>query len=343
MRDKCIAFAAATLTSAFLIWPAFAQEPALWQDPSKHKVHFVTVEEGVQLEVLDWGGAGRAVVLLTGSGNTAHVYDDFAPKLSDCCHVYAITRRGFGLSSHPKAGYTDERLADDVLQVLDSLKIEAPVLVGHSMAGSELATLGTQHSDRLSGLVYLDAGADPKDFPWSDPAFRAVVQKLSPATPDPPSPTEAGRKKSYQAFRTWQMATLGFAFCESEVRNMYDFNSDGSVGDYRTPDAVHEAINAGAKKRDYSKIRVPVLSIFATPPSVADQLKEHPRKDAEERVAIEQQYEMLVNFIGRYKRSLQSAVPDARVLEWPGAKHYLFITNEADVLRELRAFMAGLH
>lgn len=121
MRHKCIAFAAATLTSAFLIWPAFAQEPALWQDPSKHKVHFVTVEEGVQLEVLDWGGPGRPVVLLTGSGNTAHVYDDFAPKLSDCCHVYAITRRGFGLSSHPKSGYTDERLVDDVLQVLDSL------------------------------------------------------------------------------------------------------------------------------------------------------------------------------------------------------------------------------
>src|SRR5690348_14499528 len=70
---------------------------------------------------------------------------------------------------------------------------------------------------------------DPKDFPWSDPAFRAVVQKLSPATPEPPSPTEADRKKSYQAYRAWQTATMGFAFCESEVRNMYDFNLDGSV------------------------------------------------------------------------------------------------------------------
>jgi hypothetical protein len=106
---------------------------------------------------------------------------------------------------------------------------------------------------------------------------------------------------------------------------------------------VHEAIDAGAKKRDYSKIQVPVLSIFATPASIADQLKEHPRKDAEGRAAIEQQYAMLMTFIGRYKKSLQSAVPDARVLEWPGAKHYLFIANEADVLRELRGFMAGLH
>jgi hypothetical protein len=58
---------------------------------------------------------------------------------------------------------------------------------------------------------------------------------------------------------------------------------------------------------------------------------------------VEQQYAMLMNFIGRYKKNLQSAVPNALVLYWPGTKHYLFITNEADVLRELRAFMAGLH
>ncbi len=37
---------------------------------------------------------------------------------------------------------------------LPSMKIVAPVLVGHSMAGGELTTLGNQHSDRLAGLVY---------------------------------------------------------------------------------------------------------------------------------------------------------------------------------------------
>src|SRR6266478_5089358 len=78
---------------------AWAQEPTSWQDLSKHAVQFVTVEKDVRLEVLDWGGTGRAVVLLTGSGNTAHVFDDFAEKLSPKYHVYGITRRGFGASS----------------------------------------------------------------------------------------------------------------------------------------------------------------------------------------------------------------------------------------------------
>jgi Alpha/beta hydrolase family len=103
--------------------PAFAQQPAVWRDPSNHKVQFIVAEKGVQLEVLDWGGTGRSVVLLTGSGNTAHVYDEFAPKLSKFCHPYAITRRGYGASSRPDSGYTEQRLAEDVLHVLDELKL----------------------------------------------------------------------------------------------------------------------------------------------------------------------------------------------------------------------------
>ena len=60
-----------------------AEQIAPWHDPPKHKIQFVTVEEGVRLEVLDWGGSGRAIVLLAGRGSTAHVFDGFAEKLSD--------------------------------------------------------------------------------------------------------------------------------------------------------------------------------------------------------------------------------------------------------------------
>ena len=42
-------------------------------DVSGHKASFVTVEPGVQLEVLDWGGTGPDLVLLTGLGDNAMV------------------------------------------------------------------------------------------------------------------------------------------------------------------------------------------------------------------------------------------------------------------------------
>ena len=43
-----------------------------WKDPSPHSVQFITVDKDVQLEVLDWGGSGRPIVLLAGLDATAH-------------------------------------------------------------------------------------------------------------------------------------------------------------------------------------------------------------------------------------------------------------------------------
>jgi non-heme chloroperoxidase len=249
---------AAALLLLSLTVRASAQQSAPWHDPSPHTVQFITVDKDVKLEVLDWGGSGRPVVLLAGSGNTAHAFDGFAEKLTGNGHVYGITRRGFGASSHPDTGYTDQRLADDVLRVLDILNIGAPILVGHSIAGSELTTLGAKHSDRLSGLVYLEALRDPtRDY-------SELTKKLPTAMQNPPQASEADRK-SFQAFPDWQMRTLGFALPESELRNDYAANADGSMGKFRTAGTVFQAIGDGTQKRDYADIRVPVLAIVGTP------------------------------------------------------------------------------
>jgi hypothetical protein len=70
-------------------------------DPSPHTIRFVTVDKDVALEVLDWGGNGPPLVFLAGLGNTAHIFDSFAVKFTATHHVYAITRRGYGMSSAP--------------------------------------------------------------------------------------------------------------------------------------------------------------------------------------------------------------------------------------------------
>src|SRR6185295_13368450 len=67
-----------------------------WTDPSHHRVRMITVAPKVTLEVLDWGGTGEPVVFLAGLGNTAHVFDEFAPQFTKHFHDLAITRRGDG-------------------------------------------------------------------------------------------------------------------------------------------------------------------------------------------------------------------------------------------------------
>lgn len=56
-------------------------------------VQFVSVEPGVKLEVLDWGGSGTPLIFLAGAGDTAHAFDNFAPQFTRHHHVYGITRR----------------------------------------------------------------------------------------------------------------------------------------------------------------------------------------------------------------------------------------------------------
>ena len=130
-------------------------------DTTKHTVQFVSVEENVKLEVLDWGGSGQPMIFLAGMGDTAHVFDKFAPIFTAKHHVYGITRRGFGASSKPVPGngnYMSDRLGDDVLAVMNQLKIDRPILVGHSMAGEELSSIGSRFPGKVAGLIYLEAG-----------------------------------------------------------------------------------------------------------------------------------------------------------------------------------------
>ena len=341
------------------------QQLAAWHDPSPHTVQFVTVDKDVKLEVLDWGGAGRPVVLLAGLGNTAHVFDDFAPKLTVQYHVYGITRRGFGASSVPATGYTADRLGDDVLAVLDALKLDRPVLVGHSIAGEELSSVGTRHPERIAGLIYLDAGYgyayyDPSVGYWNIdlnelekkleqmkesndilqfaqelqqnelPAFERQLRELRkfPVSP-PPSPSDL---VSFQALGAWFTRTRGISFPEAEFRAGSEPTPDGKPGKPKMPPSVPPAIFAGEQK--YMNVRVPVLAFFALPHDLGPSID----NDSVARAAAEAADAPDVAQMNAFERG----VPSSRVVRLPHANHYVFLSNEADVLREMRAFLGSL-
>lgn len=318
-----------------------AQDAPPWRDPSPHQVRVVTVAPDVKIEVLDWGGTGRDVVLLTGSGHTAHVYDEFSLKLTDCCHVYGITRRGYGASSIPASGYDEPSLSNDVWMVIQALGLKAPVLIGHSMAGAELTGVGMLHSDRIGGLVYLDAIGDSTDDPPDDPTWKALQAKLPPPGPQPACTND---RSSFAAFRAFLQCRHGIALPEAELRAGFEANADGSVGAARSPGWVSRAIGTGRPARDYSRITVPVLAISDAVDFDLTHLKPEqpqPRNDDDRAVIIAFGKATQAVF-DRWSANLKRGVPGAKVIDLPGATHYLWMTREADVLREIHAFIAGL-
>lgn len=48
-------------------------------DTSPHRILWVNVD-GVRISYLEWGGEGLALLFVPGFGNSAHVFDEFAPR-----------------------------------------------------------------------------------------------------------------------------------------------------------------------------------------------------------------------------------------------------------------------
>src|SRR5438045_579656 len=87
-------------------------------DKSPHKSAFLMVNN-VKLHYLDWGGKGDTLLFLHGMGDTAHIYDELAPKFTNQFRVLGLTRRGHGESAIPETGYDTATLVEDIRQFLD--------------------------------------------------------------------------------------------------------------------------------------------------------------------------------------------------------------------------------
>ena len=324
---------ACSMLIIFLAVPLYSQQPASWKDPSPHITRFVTVDKNVRLEVLDWGGSGRPLVLLAGGGDTAHVFDDFAPKLTGSSHVYGITRRGFGESGYSASEYGADRLGDDVLAVLDSLNLKRPLLVGHSIAGEELSSVASRYPNRVAGLVYLEAGY-PYAFDNGKGPTMNEFQGIS--GPQPPSPGESDLA-SFRALQQYYLRVLGFTYPEAELRQQWDSTSDGRLGKQRDFPG-YATLMAGMKK--FTVIPVPALVIFGIPHGLGNWVDNS--TDPKVREAAKAYSAALTVLTESQAKAFEGGVPIARVVRLRGAHHYVYLSNEADVLREMHSFLSGL-
>jgi pimeloyl-ACP methyl ester carboxylesterase len=308
-------------------------------DPSPHTVQFVTVEPGVKLEVLDWGGTGRPLVFLAGLGNTAHVFDSFASKFTGKYHVYGITRRGFGESSYPtpnRDNYSSDRLGDDVLAVIAALNLQKPVLAGHSIAGEELSSIGSRHPEKVSGLIYLDSGGA---YAFYDRArgdlqldmleTRNKIEQLLPFDPTgPKKPIEALLDTLPQLEKDLQNELKRLQAIPPPTTNSPPPPSPQPA----TPGAFFAVFNGEQK---YTEIKDPCLAIFAVPHDSSAILPTDPGHHA---AAVAFELERSTNL----SNAFAAGVPSAQVVRLPNANHYVFRSNEAEVLRAMNDFLDKL-
>lgn len=135
------------------------------------------------------------------------------------------------------------------------------MLIGHSMAGSEMTFLAQKHASDLSALIYLDANADPMDYPWSNAEYRALTMKAMKGEPGPPKENSC-RQLFSRSLPGSPEANGQHSVCSRRIRSMYLINSNGSVGSNRTPPYVGKEIDAGSIAKDYRGIQLPALALL---------------------------------------------------------------------------------
>jgi non-heme chloroperoxidase len=288
-------------------------------DRTAHKIQFVTTSDGVRLEVVDWGGTGPALVFLAGFGNTAHSFDGFAPHFISNHHVYGITRRGFGASASVPVtleNYDPDRLADDVLDVMTTLKIERPVLIGHSIAGQELSSIATRYPGRVNGLVYLDAAMH---YAFYDPSTVNPFGDAAEAIRDLKDLRVSGQQGALAASERLKDA---LAKLQVWVPAYQDFLRQAPAPYWsltQRPDwGIENAMMLS--ERRYKSVSVPFLAISAIPcDGTCDD-----GKAAKAQAGY-----------------VASTNPSGKVIQLVNADHNIWLSNGPEVERQINGFLAG--
>ncbi len=156
---------------------------------------------GLRFHYLDWGSAGAPpVLLLHGGAQTAHSYDEVAPRLARTHHVVALDQRGHG-DTEWAPRYRRADFVGDVDAVLDHLGWDAAALVGMSLGGMNAMAFAATRPEHVRALVVVDV------VPTINPAARDAIAR--------------------------QLAVQEFASFEEAVASAHAFNPRRSLANIR--------------------------------------------------------------------------------------------------------------
>jgi aminoacrylate hydrolase len=209
-------------------------------------------------------GSGVPVLLVPGLGGVASYWNPNLPAFSARYRTIIHDHRGTGQSSASKISYSVDQMTDDLLRLMDHLKIERAHLVGHSTGGAIGQTMAATRPERLASLVLYAT------WTKADPYFRRV----------------------FEARRTLLTASGAAAYARSAQVFLYpnwwinqnialiEEREKVSIANFPAAEIVAsriDAIVAFDRTADLPRIKTPVLVICArddilTPPYFSEEL-----------------------------------------------------------------------
>ncbi len=162
----------------------------------EYRTRFEQLPSGDRVRVMEAGPAsGAPLVFVSGWGCSIWDYNRTYPSaVAAGYRVIGVDLRGHGLSDMPSGEepYTTDAMVAHAVEILDALRLERPVVIGHSMGGAIAAHLAIRNPGRLRAVVVVSAiGFGVARIPdvgralspaWLTPIARAVLRRAVVAT-----------------------------------------------------------------------------------------------------------------------------------------------------------------
>ena len=269
---------------------------------------YVQTQDGTSLFYNDWG-TGRPVVLIHGWPLNADMWEYQTGVLAqNGFRVIAYDRRGFGRSSQPGGGYDYDTFASDLATLMDTLDLQQAALVGFSMGGGEVVRYLSRYGAARVAKAVLLAGVPPFMLQTSDnpdgidrATFDGIVQGLNE---DRPGFLASFGKKVF-----------GVGLVTSPVSAEF-LQWIAMMAMQASKKATVDCVRAFSEtdfRPDLPAVTVPTLVM-------------HGDADVTVPIAVA-------------GRAAARMLPNARLVEYPGAPHGLFYTKRARVNDDMAAFL----
>lgn len=119
--------------------------------------------KGLKTEYEIWGTGEIPVLLLHGWGASFDTYKGIANALGDRCRLYAVNFPGCGNSQTMPEPWDTDNYCDFVLEFMQAMGLENPIIMGHSHGGRVTMKLVADGKVNPPKIVLLDAaGLIPK-------------------------------------------------------------------------------------------------------------------------------------------------------------------------------------
>lgn len=153
---------------------------------AKPNIKSVELSNRVRLPYVEQGDpSGVPFVFLHGFLDSWRSFEPVLSHLPESIHAFALTQRGHVDATCPVAGCSVPDFAADLTAFMDVLRLQAAVIVGHSMGSAIAQRFAIDHPDRTSGLVLVGTSASLRANPNAREAWNALLSGLTdPVDPE---------------------------------------------------------------------------------------------------------------------------------------------------------------